>query len=154
MPPPAGRFRYSLEMLLKQRRWEQDLSAAQERTARGVLDAHRDAARDAESAVSRVESALREARRAGVPIDPRQHESASLYLAQTREALRAKASQAAKAEQVHEQTRTSLLRSVQAVRALEQHRENRRREHKRERQSLAQQKQDELWLTGRRSSWQ
>jgi flagellar biosynthesis chaperone FliJ len=153
MSRPGGSFRYSLEMLLKQRRWEQDLSAVQERTARGVLEAHREAAHGAEGAVARVESALREARRAGVPIDPRQHESASLYLAQVREALRAKARQATKAEEVHEQTRHSLLRSVQAVRALEQHREDRRREHKRERQSLAQQKQDELWLTGRRSSW-
>jgi hypothetical protein len=154
MSRPGASFRYSLEMLLKQRRWEQDLSAAQERTARGVLEAHRQDARGAEGALSRVESALREARRAGAPIDPRQHESASLYLARGREALRVKARQTAKAEEVHEQTRHSLLRSVQAVRALEQHRENRQREHKRERQQLAQDKQDELWLTGRRSSWQ
>src|SRR6266581_4080727 len=114
-------FRYALEPLLKQRRWEKDASATQEREARGVL--------------------------------------------------REKARQASKAEEMHEQTRRGLLRSIQAVRGLERHRESKQREHKRERQQLEQQKQDELWLTAgagfrgrgcttegrqtqRRSSWQ
>ena len=112
-----------------------------------------DEARRAHDALAGIEGALREARRAGAPIDPRQHEAASLYVARLREALRVKARQTEKAQELHEQTREHLLRSLQAVRALERHRDNRRREHQQERQSLEQQKQDELWLTGRRSSW-
>jgi hypothetical protein len=60
--------------------------------------------------------------------------------------LRAKADQASKAEKAHEQTRSGLLRSVQVVRALERHKENKQREHKQGQQYLEQQKQDELWL--------
>jgi flagellar biosynthesis chaperone FliJ len=149
----SGRFRYTLEMLLKQRRWEQDASATRERSARRTLEAQAADARRAEDALGGVEGALREARRAGAPIDARQHEAASLYLARMREALRVKARQAEKAQELHEQAREGLLRSVQAVRALERHRENLQREHQRERQNLAQQKQDELWLTGRRMTW-
>ena len=84
----AGRFRYVLEALLKQRRSEQDASAARERSARHALEAHVDEARRAHDALAGIEGALREARRAGAPIDPRQHESASLYVARMREAVR------------------------------------------------------------------
>ena len=164
-------FRYALEPLLKQRRWEKDASATQEREARRVLSVHSEGARSAARAVSSVENALREALKAGASIDPRRHESLSLYLTHAHEVLREKARQASKAEEMHEQTRRGLLRSIQAVRGLERHRENKQREHKRERQRLEQQKQDELWLTAgvgfrgrgyttegrqtqRRSSWQ
>ena len=147
------RFRYRLEALLKQRRWERDASTLQERTARQVLQAQVDEARRAREALEAVEHALRDAYRAGASIDPRQHEAALLYLGRAREALRAKAGQAAGAREVHERTRESLLRAVQAVRGLEQHRGNRSREHARERQGQEQQKQDDLWLTRRRSTW-
>jgi len=140
-------FRYALEPLLKQRRWEKDASATQEREARRVLSVHSEGTRSAVRAVSSVENALREALKAGASIDPRHHESLSLYLAHARGVLREKARQASKAEEMHEQTRHGLLRSIQAVRGLERHRENKQREHKRERQQLEQQKQDELWLT-------
>jgi len=161
-------FRYTLEPLLKQRRWEKDASATREREARSVLKAHTQEAQSAARAVSGVECALREALKAGASIDARRHESLSLYLAHAREVLQAKARQASKAEEAHEQIRHGLLRSIQTVRGLERHRENKQREHKREQQQLEQQKQDELWLTGgvglrgrgyttegrqRRSSW-
>ncbi len=147
MPRTVLSFRYPLEPLLKQRRWEKDASAAQEREARRVLSIHSEGARSAVRAVSGVENALREALKAGASIDPRHHETLSLYLAHAREVLREKARLASKAEEMHEQTRRGLLRSIQAVRGLERHRENKQREHKRERQQLEQQKQDELWLT-------
>jgi len=147
------RFRYSLEMLLKQRQWEKDAAAAQEHAARGVFNAHLGEAQNAAGAVARGEDALREALQAGASIDPRYHQSVSLYLAQAREALRAKAHQAARSEALHEQARRELLRSLRAVRALERHKENRQHEHHREREQIAQDKQDELWLTGRRTSW-
>lgn len=150
---PGARFRYALETLLKQRRSEQDASAARERSAQRALEGHVEDARRAQDALAGIEGALREARCAGAPIDARQHEAAALYLARMREALRVKARQTEKAQELHEQTREQLLRSVQSVRALERHRDNRRREHQRERASLAEQKQDELWLTGRRSTW-
>jgi len=150
---PGARFRYALETLLKQRRSEQDASAARERSARGVLEGHVEDTRRAQDALAGIEGALRKARLAGAPIDARQYEAAALYLVRMREALRIKARQTEKAQELHEQTREQLLRSVQSVRALERHRDNRRREHQRERASLAEQKQDELWLTGRRSSW-
>jgi flagellar biosynthesis chaperone FliJ len=168
MPRTVLSFKYPLEPLLKQRRWEKDSSAAQEREARRVLNVHTEEARSAARVVSGVENALREALKAGVSIDPRRHESLSLYLGHAREVLQAKARQASKAGEMHEQTRHGLLRSIQAVRGLERHRENKQREHKRERQQFEQQKQDELWLTGsvgfrgrgyttegrqRRSSW-
>ncbi len=147
MPRTVLSFRYPLEPLLKQRRWEKDACAAQEREARRVLSIHSEGARSAVRAVSGVENALREALKAGASIDPRHHETLSLYLAHAREVLREKARLASKAEEMHEQTRRGLLRSIQAVRGLERHRENKQREHKRERQQLEQQKQDELWLT-------
>jgi flagellar biosynthesis chaperone FliJ len=139
-------FRYTLEALLKQRRFEQDGSVAQERAARGALKAGIEKAQAAAAAVTGVETSLRESLKAGASIDPRRHESLSLYLVHARDVLRAKADQASKAEKAHEQTRSGLLRSVQVVRALERHKENKRREHKRGRQYLDQQKQDELWL--------
>jgi len=147
MPRTALSFRYPLEPLLKQRRWEMDASATREREARRVLNVQGEEARSAAGAVSGVENALREALKAGAAIDPRHHESLSLYLAHAREVLREKARRASKAQEMHEQTRHGLLRSLQAVRGLERHRESKQREHKRERQQLEQQKQDELWLT-------
>lgn len=146
-------FRYGLEPLLKQRRWEQELAAAQERGARQALERRVADARRAEQELRGAEGRLREARRAGAPIDARSHEATSLYLVRLREALRTSANEAARAGEAHERTRQGLLRSLQAVRALEKHRDNRRREHERERRTLAEQRQDELWLTGRRSSW-
>ena len=149
----AGRFRYALEPLLKKRRSERDASAAQERSARGLLKAHTEQARAAALALSGVESALRESLQAGASIDPRRQEALSGYLAVARDALRAKSGHAAKAGELHEQTQRALLRALQEARALELHRENRQREHRRERRQLAEHKQDELWLTRRRSPW-
>src|SRR5258707_14540918 len=108
-------FRYALEPLLKQRRWGKDASATQEREARRVLSVHSEGARSAARAVSGVENALRETLKAGASIDPRRHESLSLYLTHAHEVLRKNARQASKAEETHEQSRHSLLRPVHAV---------------------------------------
>ena len=100
---PGARFRYALETLLKQRRSEQDASAARERSARGVLEGHVEDTRRAQDALAGIEGALRKARLAGAPIDARQYEAAALYLVRMREALRIKARQTEKAQELHEQ---------------------------------------------------
>jgi hypothetical protein len=146
---PGARFRYALETLLKQRRSEQDASAARERSARGVLEGHVEDTRRAQDALAGIEGALRKARLAGAPIDARQYEAAALYLVRMREALRIKARQTEKAQELHEQTREQLFAlGAVGARARAAPLTNRPpREHQRERASLAEQKQDELWLT-------
>jgi flagellar biosynthesis chaperone FliJ len=148
MPRKLSTFRYSLEALLKHRRWEQDSSALKERTARDVLSTRTQDARIAAAAVSGVESALRDSLKAGTLIDPRRHESLALYLTHARQALWAKARQVSNAEEAHEQTQRGLLQSVRAVRALERHKDDKQREFKRERGQIEQRKLDDLWLAG------
>lgn len=140
---------YTLEALLKLRRWDLDGASAESLRARQSLDECALESQRIGQAIADLELELRELFRGGTSIDTGRHVVLRGYLEDRRQALQAKLAELRQAERVFETARHRLYRIKQGVMVLEKHKDGKEKEHMRELQRGEQQQLDDIWLQHR-----
>lgn len=140
---------YTLEALLKKRRWDLDAASAEITAARLAVEQRAQESNRIGQSIEELEQELRELFSGGAVIDPARQEVLSAYLDDRRQALKRKIAELKKAEQEFEQSRHRLYRIKQGVMVLEKHKEGKDREHAQQVSRKEQLLVDDLWLQRR-----
>lgn len=140
------KFRYSLDALLKKRRWELDSLRAEEQAARGVREQHQAECAVLTDTISAVEAELRSEQAPDRPIRPELYQVLGGFLRHKRESLTEAQERLASAEREHEDAVNRVVAMKQSLRALERHREAKENEFRTEQDREAIRASDELWI--------
>lgn len=139
------RFRYSMDPLLKVRRWDADIAKAEEIRALHDVNERARETREIGESIAGVEASIRETYQGGA-INAQWCISLSRFLECRRQDFSGKQDELRKAENAHEQVRYKLHTAKQGVLTLEKHREGKRAEHELDAQREEQKSADDLWL--------
>ncbi len=145
MENSGKRFRYSMDPLLKVRRWDADIAKAEEMRALHDVNERARETREIGESIAGLETSIRETYQGGA-INAQWCVTLSRFLECRRQDFRGKQDELRQAENAHAQVRYKLHTAKQGVLTLEKHRDGKRSEHELNAQREEQKLADDLWL--------
>ena len=140
---------YSLDALLKKRRWDLDSASAETIEARMLVERCADESRLLGESIAALEGELRSIFASGKSIDTTKHEVLGAYLSDRRKALQTKLIELRSAETEFEKRRRRLFTVKQGVMVIEKHKEGKEKEYAQHELRKEQNQSDDLWLQRR-----
>lgn len=140
---------YSLDALLKKRRWDLDSASAETNAARMRVEQCVQASRVLGESIAALEEEMRNVFITGKPIDTTRHDVLGAWLADRRRALQVKLAELRSAEAEFEKKRHHLFKVKQGVMVIEKHKEGREKEQSVHDRRQEQNQSDDLWLQRR-----
>ena len=147
MPTKAS---YSLDALLKKRRWDLDTASAETNEARLLAEKCAEACRLIGESITAIENEIRNVIANGMSIDTTRHRVLGVYLTDRREALKSKQWELKILEDEFEKRRHRLFKVKQGVMVIEKHKEGVQKEQALHELRSEQNQSDDLWLQRRK----
>jgi hypothetical protein len=147
---PVRIFRYRLAAALRKESWEGAILGIEVTRARKVFEEKQKRHDEVLGIIARTEADLRELYLEDQQIPLERRRILELFLRHQHAVAKLRQQEAAQAEAVYGQAMAQLQSKRRAIRAMENHRERRRREHNASEIRIAIKAQDDLWLLRRR----
>jgi flagellar export protein FliJ len=141
---------YSLDALLKKRRWDLDSASAETIEARLLVEKCAEECRHLGESIAALEDEIRSVIANGKPIDTTRHSLLGVYLADRRVTFKAKQAELRNCEEEFEKRRHRLFKVKQGVMVIEKHKEGVQKEQAQHELRNEQNQSDDLWLQRRK----